>query len=35
MRSVERQVHNAVARSGGQLTASFLETTSSFELKVA
>lgn len=34
MRSIERQVRNAAATSGGQLSVSFLEGASSFELKV-
>jgi Metallo-beta-lactamase superfamily len=34
MRGIERQVKNAAAKSGGQLTFSFLESASSFELKV-
>jgi hypothetical protein len=34
MRGIERQVSNAAANGGGQLTFSFLESASSFELKV-
>lgn len=35
MRLVERQARNAAASSSGQLTVNFIETASSFELKVA
>jgi hypothetical protein len=34
MRSIERQARNAATKSGGQLTVSFLEAGSSFELKI-